>query len=89
MVTLIEAVGYLAIAWGSHTALPFADMVDRHNKRFARRVDSGHSCWDRIGGSAGEYGKPEDYSLDLACNYRLVKTTEEGTVTRWRLIRSE
>jgi len=89
MVTLIEAVGYWAIAWGSHTALPLANMVDRHNERFAHRVDAGHSCFDRVGGTEGEYGKPENYTLDLACNYRLVKTTEEGTVTRWQLIRSE
>ena len=89
MVTLIEAVGYWAIAWGAHTALPLADMVDRHNERFAHRVDAGRSCFDRVGGTEGEYGSPEHYSLDLACNYRITKTTEEGTVTRWRLIRSD
>ena len=60
MVTLIEAVGYWAIAWGSHAALPFADMVDRHNERFAHRVDAKHSCWNRVGGTEGEYGKPEN-----------------------------
>ncbi len=86
---LIEALGWIAAAWTGHIALPVADAIDNYNRDFAIAVDAKHSCWDRIGGTEGEYGSPEHYSLDLACNYMLVKTTEEGTVTNWHLIRSE
>jgi len=89
MVTLIEAIGYMAIAWGSHSALPLADAVDRYNNRFAHRVDAGRSCFDRIGGEVGSYGSPEDFDLDPLCNYRLETYEVEDTVTKWRLIRSD
>ena len=89
MVTLIEAIGYLAIAYGSHTALPLANAVDRYNERFALRVDAGRSCFDRIGGEVGSYGSPGDFDLDPACNYRLETYQVEDTVTKWRLIRSD
>ena len=87
MVTLLEAIGYFAIAWSAHTTLPVADAVDRYNNRFARHVDAGDSCWDRVSGTVGEYGKPENYTLDATCNWKLERYTEEGTVTKWRLIR--
>ena len=83
MVTLLEAVGWWAIAWGSHTALPVADMVDRFNDRFAARVDNGRTCWDRVSGESGVYGGPHEFSLDLACNYRLKKVAKEGIVHEW------
>ena len=89
MVTLMEAIGWIAIAYGSHTALPLADAVDRYNNRFAHRVDAGRSCYNRIGGEVGSYGSPSDFDLDPACNYRLETYQVEDTVTKWRLIRSD
>jgi len=86
---IIEAVGWIALSWASHTAIPVSAAVDAWNNRFVHRVDAGRSCWDRIGGTVGEYGSPENYTLDLACNYRLESYTEEDTVTKWRLIRSD
>ena len=87
MITLIEAIGYLAIAYGSHTALPVADAVDKFNDHFAVRVDAGKSCWDRVSGEAGVYGGPHEFELDLACNYRLKKVAREGVVYDWILER--
>ena len=86
---IIEGIAWIAIAWASHTAIPVSAAVDVWNNRFSHRVDSGRSCWDRIDGTVGEYGSPENYTLDLACNYRLESYTEEDTVTKWRLIRSD
>ena len=43
------------------------------NDQFAMSVDSGDSCWDRVAGEVGSYGKPSDFSMDYMCNYRLMK----------------
>ena len=59
MVTLIEAVGYLAIALGSHTALPLADMVDRHNERFA-------TAWMQDDPALIALGEPKENTAHLS-----------------------
>ena len=85
--TIIEAIGWFAAAYASHTALPVADAINQYNHEFAIAVDRGDYCWDRVGGQIGVYGKPENYTLDATCNWKLEHYTEEGTVSRWRLIR--
>jgi hypothetical protein len=87
MVTLIEAVGWLAVAFGSHAVLPVSAGIDKFNNRFAHRVDAGNSCWDRVSGESGVYGGPHEFTLDALCNYRIETYEEPGTVTKWRLIR--
>ena len=71
---------------------PVGDMItektSQFNVEFAKAVDSGDSCWDRVGGTVGTYGKPGDYSLDLICNYRLKQVTKEGTYKEWILERA-
>ena len=71
---------------------PVGEMItektNKFNVEFAKYVDSGDSCWDRIGGTVGTYGKPGDYSLDLICNYRLKQVTKEGTYREWVLERA-
>ena len=84
---IIEAIGWLALTFGSHSALPISPAIDKFNTEFARRVDAGKSCWDRVSGSEGHYGGPEEFSLDPLCNYRIESYETEDTVTRWRLIR--
>ena len=84
---IVEGIGWVAMAWASHTALPVSDMVDRYNDRFAVRVDSGKSCWDRVSGEVGVYGGPHEFTMDLACNYRLKKTVVKEDVTKWSLER--
>jgi hypothetical protein len=88
MVTLIEAIGYLAIAFGAHTILPVADAVDKYNDRFAMRVDAGKSCWDRVSGKVGVYGGPHEFTMDAMCNYKLHKETVNKDVTVWKLKRN-
>ena len=61
--------------------------TNEFNMEFAQSVDSGDSCFNRIGGEVGTYGKPSDYSLDLICNYRLKHVTKEGTYKEWILER--
>ena len=61
--------------------------TSKFNKAFVHSVDSGDSCFNRIGGTVGTYGKPSDYSLDLICNYRLSQVTKEGTYKEWVLER--
>jgi len=87
MVTIMEAIGYLAVAFGAHTTLPVAHMVDQYNTNFAIHVDSGDSCWDRVSGTEGVYGGPHEFTLDAVCNYRLETYEEQGPVTKWRLVR--
>lgn len=84
---IVEGIGWIAMAWASHTVLPVSDMVDRYNDRFAARVDAGKSCWDRVSGEVGVYGGPHEFTLDAACNYRIETYEEQGTVKKWRLIR--
>ena len=77
--TALTFMGWLALSYIGTLAIPAAQL-DNFNTRFAAKVDTGDSCWDRVSGTPGTYGKPSDYTLDLACNYRLVK--EQGTVYR-------
>jgi hypothetical protein len=84
----MEAIGWLAAAWMGQAALPAA-ALDKINDAFAYRVDHNDSCWDRIGGVHGAYGKPGDYSLDLLCNWRLKKVATTGEITEWQLVRDD
>ena len=77
--TGITFLGWLAAAYMGTLALPAAQLT-KFNHDFSVGVDAGDSCWDRVSGTPGTYGQPSDYTLDLACNYRLVK--EQGTVYR-------
>jgi len=81
--TGITFLGWLAAAYMGTYAVPAAQL-DNVNTQFAINVDAGDSCFDRVSGTPGSYGSPENYSLDLACNYSLVK--EPGMV--WKLRRS-
>ena len=84
------------IGWIASVMLPalspvgtmITDKTNEFNKAFAHSVDSGDSCFNRIGGEVGTYGKPSDYSLDLICNYRLKQVTKEGTYKEWVLERA-
>ena len=71
---------------------PVGDMItektNKFNTEFAQSVDAGDSCFDRVGGEVGSYGKPSDFSLDLICNYRLKQVTKEGTYKEWVLERA-
>ena len=84
----IEFIGWLAAAWMGQAALPAATL-DKINNDFAHRVDHNDSCWDRVGGVRGSYGKPGDYSLDLLCNWRLKKVATTGEITEWQLVRDD
>jgi len=75
--TIMAALGWWASAYITTLALPAAQLT-KFNHDFAVSVDAGDSCFDRVSGTPGTYGSPENYSLDLLCNYRLVK--EQGTV---------
>lgn len=88
MVTIMEAIGYLAIAWTSHATLPVADAIDKFNNQFAISVDAGDSCWDRVSGQEGIYGGPHEFTLDATCNYKLHKETVTKDVTVWKLKRN-
>ena len=44
-----------------------AENTDAINEKFVERVDSGYSCWTRVGGDVGVYGHPGNYSLDPVC----------------------
>jgi len=80
--TGITFLGWLAAAYMGTYAIPAAQL-DNFNTKFAVGVDAGDSCFDRVSGTPGTYGSPENYSLDLTCNYKLVKS--QGTV--WKLTR--
>ena len=76
-------IGWLAAAYIGSLALPAATLT-KLNHDFTKRVDSGDSCWDRVSGTPGTYGSPEDYTLDISCNYRLKKVSQEGTHEVWQ-----
>ena len=83
---IITGLGWLAAAYMGTLAVPGATLTE-FNNRFAYKVDHNDSCFTRIGGVHGAYGKPGDYSLDLACNYRLKRSVTTGEVVRWELVR--
>jgi hypothetical protein len=85
---LSEFLGYVVAGYISAGLIPF-QALDKFNTEFAYRVDHNDSCWDRIGGVHGSYGSPEDYSLDLLCNWRLKKVATTGEITEWQLVRDD
>ncbi len=82
----ITFLGWLAMAYAGTLAIPAAQL-DNFNTKFAAGVDSGDSCWDRVGGEPGTYGSFENYSLDLLCNWRLKKEVVTKDVTKYTLTR--
>jgi len=75
---MIEMLGAVtAMVLTAHTVIP-VNILNRLNNEFSHRVDHGKSCFDRVGGIAGTYGSPQDYSLDLLCNYRLRSKMIDG-----------
>ena len=84
--TGITFLGWLAAAYMGTLALPAAQL-DNFNTKFAVGVDAGDSCFDRVSGATGTYGKAENYSLDLLCNYRLTHEVVNKDVKVWRLSR--
>ena len=88
---ILTGIGWLAsITFPLFT--PVGGMIEekttQFNVEFAKSVDSGDSCFNRVGGTVGTYGSPSDYSLDLTCNYRLKQVTKEGTYKEWILERA-
>ena len=61
--------------------------LNTFNDQFAMSVDSGDSCWDRVAGEVGSYGKPSDFSMDALCNYRLKSKDVPSTSRKWYLER--
>ena len=61
--------------------------LNTFNDQFAMDVDSGDSCWDRVGGEVGSYGKPSDFGMDALCNYRLKSKDVPSTSRKWYLER--
>jgi hypothetical protein len=82
---ITEFVTAIVVAYAGAAAIP-GQMLDQVNTEFAKRVDAVESCFYRTGGDIGSYGSPHDYSLDLLCNYRMVKTTTD-TCTTWKVTR--
>ena len=84
------------IGWVASVMLPalspvgtmVTDKTNEFNTKFAQHVDAGNSCFDRVGGEVGSYGKPSDFSMDLLCNWRLKQVTKEGTYKEWILERA-
>jgi len=85
---IIEALGWVAVTFGSNMALQPGHMLENYNNHFAMEVDRGNSCWDRVSGIEGAYGGPHEFTMDLLCNWRLKRTPVEGTVYEWSLERS-
>ena len=61
--------------------------LNTFNDQFAMDVDAGKSCFDRVGGESGSYGKPSDFSMDALCNYRLKSKDVPSTSRKWYLER--
>ena len=72
-----EFFGYMVAAYIAVGIVPL-EALDHVNTEFAKRVDAGQSCFNRVAGEPGSYGSPLNYSLDLLCRYRLV----DGLVKR-------
>jgi hypothetical protein len=82
---VIEFIGALAGAYMSATV--WSHPLNNLNEAFAHRVDRGRSCFTRVAGEPGSYGKPSNYDLDLICNWRLKKVTKTGPYDSWELTR--
>ena len=61
--------------------------LNTFNDQFAADVDAGKSCYDRVSGEVGSYGKPSDFSMDALCNYRLKSKDVPSTSRKWYLER--
>jgi len=75
MTTILTLV--IAFFLGAEIAMPGRNL-DVANQSWAIGVDSGDSCWDRIGGEPETYVTPHHFSLDPTCNYKIAD---------WRLVR--
>jgi hypothetical protein len=61
--------------------------LNTFNDQFAADVDAGNSCFDRVAGEVGSYGKPSDFSMDYMCNYRIYMEEVPSTSTKWKIKR--
>ena len=68
--TFLELIGAGALAVGTAMA-GVADEINEFNEEFVAAVDSGDSCWNRVGGAPGTYITPHHFSLSPTCNYTL------------------
>ena len=84
--TALTFMGWLALSYIGTLAIPVAQLT-KFNKEFTYAVDHNQSCFTRVAGIHGVYGKPSDYSLDLLCNYKLTHETVNKDVKVWRLSR--
>ena len=82
---IVDFIGAVAAAYLSAGLVP-GQILDLVNTEFAKRVDAVESCFYRIGGEAGSYGSPHDYSLDPLCRYRITEMTRDGFST-WTITR--
>ena len=88
---IIKGIGWIAsvmLPALSPVGTMITDKTNEFNTAFAQHVDAGNSCFDRVGGEVGSYGKPSDFSMDLLCNWRLKQVTKEGTYKEWVLERA-
>ena len=82
---VLEFIGALAGAYMGATV--WASPLNNLNEAFSHRVDRGRSCFTRVAGEPGSYGKPSNYDLDPLCNWRVVSVTETGEHSHLKLIR--
>ena len=85
---IIEGIGWVATAVLGLHGTPVADALNDYNNHFAMEVDRGNSCFNRVSGFEGVYGGPQEFDMDLLCNWRLKKVAREGTVYDWILERN-
>ena len=85
---IIEALGWIAVTFGSNMALQPGHMLENYNNHFAMEVDRGDSCFTRVSGFEGVYGGPHEFDLDPLCNYRIKRVAREGVVYDWVLERN-
>ena len=69
------------------SALAANQPLNTFNNQFAMDVDAGNSCFDRVAGEVGSYGKPSDFSMDYMCNYRIHMEEVPSTSTKWKIKR--
>jgi len=67
--TFLELIGAMSLSTGA--AMVVDDPINKFNEEFVAAVDSGDSCWNRVGGEPGTYITPHHFSLSPTCNYTL------------------
>jgi hypothetical protein len=59
------------ILMGGELALPGSQINQINSNWASTYVDTGRSCFTRVGGEPLIYESPTDFSLDPLCNFRL------------------